>query len=118
MLFQYRVMSDGKPNAMRTCEERIFVLRARSATEALLKAKRRGKRAEFRNKSASGSPVFFEFVGLQDLLELGPECDDDEVWYDIRVLKRPMERVHRLLPPEARLNAILWEHRQVGRPRR
>src|SRR5687767_9592560 len=84
LLFQYRVLVNGKPNIMRTCEERMVVLRAKSAGSALSAAKRRGKSGEFQRTNPAGNKVFFEFVGVLDLLLLGPECEDDEVWYDNR----------------------------------
>ncbi|MGO4774396.1 hypothetical protein AB4084_02530, partial [Lysobacter sp. 2RAB21] len=56
--------------------------------------------------NSDGNPVFFEFVGVMDLLGLGVECDDDEVWYDIVVRKQPMERAAQLLPDESELSAI------------
>jgi len=108
LLFQYRVVVDGKNNVMRTCEERMLVLRATSARGALALAKRRGKAAQFKQRNPAGNPVHFEFVGVLDLLRLGPECEEDEVWYDIKSIKRPMERAKRLIPPEQKLNAIYW----------
>jgi hypothetical protein len=50
--------------------------------------------------------VHFEFVGVLDLLELGVECDADEVWYDIVERVRPMERRHAILPKENDLSAL------------
>lgn len=91
---------------MRLCEERIVVLRAETARKALAMAKRRGKRAEFRRRNDAGGMVHFEFVGIMDLLHLGIECEDDEVWYDITQRKLPMERAAEILPPEHELDAI------------
>jgi len=91
---------------MRTCEERIVVFRAAGARKALADAKRRGRKAQHDYCNSDGNRVFFEFVGVMDLLELGPECDDDEVWYDIVVRKQPMERAAQLLPEESRLSAL------------
>jgi hypothetical protein len=108
LLFQYRVLVSGKPNIMRTCEERMIVLRARTARNALAAAKLRGKRAEFQQTNPVGNKVFFEFVGVLDLLQLGPECEKDEVWYDIKVIRQPTERSKKVIPPERKLNAIYW----------
>lgn len=108
LLFQYRVIVGGKSNVMRTCEERMVVLRARSARSALARARRRGNAAEFQQINPAGNKVFFEFVGVLDLLRLGPECEEDEVWYDIKVIKQPKERSKKMIPPERKLNAIYW----------
>jgi hypothetical protein len=108
LLFQYRVLMNKKSNIMRTCEERMVVLRATSARSALSAAKRRGKNAEFQQTNPAGNKVLFEFVGVLDLLRLGPECEKDEVWYDIKVIKQPKERSKKVIPPERKLNAIYW----------
>lgn len=93
---------------MRCCEERLIVLFARNAESALRKAKAHGKKSEFDGKAKAGNPLLFEFVGVKDLLELGG-LDEEEVWYDIRTLKLPMERRDKIIPPEEKLNAIFWE---------
>lgn len=106
LLFQFRVMIGADPGVMRTCEERIVVFHATGARKALAEAKRRGRKAKLNYSNSDGNQVFFEFVGVMDLLELGPECDDDEVWYDIVVRKLPMERAAQLLPEESKLSAL------------
>jgi hypothetical protein len=108
LLFQYRVVVGGKSNVMRTCEERMIVLHARNAQAALASAKRSGKLAEFKYDNDDSNPVYFEFVGILDLLCLGVECREDEVWYDIKVIKQPKERRKLVLPNESKLNAIYW----------
>ncbi|UJB19070.1 MULTISPECIES: DUF4288 domain-containing protein [Lysobacter] len=106
LLFQFRVVVQGDSGIMRTCEERIIVFRAPGARRALAEAKRRGRKAQHDYRNSDGNRVFFEFVGVMDLLSLGPECDDEEVWYDIVVRKQPMERAAQLLPDESELSAI------------
>ncbi len=108
LLFQYRVEEGGVSNIMRTCEERIIILKAKSARLALSAAKRRGVDGQHSYKNDGGGVVYFEFVGVMDLLQLGAECDDDEVWYDITKMKTPKERAQSILPPEEELNAIRW----------
>ena len=106
LLFQFRVVVDGDPGVMRTCEERIVVFHASSAQKALAAAKRRGKAAQHSYKNDAGDTVYFEFVGIQDLLHLGLECEEDEVWYNITQRKLPMERAASILPSESELSAI------------
>jgi len=106
LLFQFRVVGDGKPDIMRICEERIVVFRASTARKALAMAKQRGKDAQHSYKNDAGGTVYFEFVGILDLLHLGVECEEDEVWYNITQRKLPMERAASILPPETELNAI------------
>lgn len=112
LLFQFRVTVDGDDGVMRTCEERIVVLRAMHARDALAKAKRYGRKEQFDYRNDDGNPVHLQFVGVLDLLRLGPECEDDEVWYDIVTRKQPMERAASIVPKESELNAIrnesLW----------
>ena len=118
LLFQFRVMVNGNPGVRRLCEDRIIVLRAPGARAALAKAKLRGRAAEYQHPNADGTPVFFEFIGVTDLLELGAECEPDEVWYDIVQKVKPMERRSKLIPPPERLNAIARErsNRPLERP--
>lgn len=117
LLFQFRAdLGKGRSDTMRRCEERIIVLSARGAESALRKAKRYGKSEEFDAQSEAGNPIYFEFIGVTDLLELGPECEPNEVWYDIVTMKLPSERRDKLIPKEGALNAIGWEHRQENMP--
>ncbi|KRA17103.1 DUF4288 domain-containing protein [Lysobacter sp. Root604] len=106
LLFQFRVMVDGDPGVMRTCEERIIVFRAATARKALAYAKQRGRSAKRQSRNSDGNPIHFEFVGVLDLMHLGDECDADEVWYDITTRKLPMERAADLIPPDHKLSAI------------
>jgi Domain of unknown function (DUF4288) len=98
--FQFRVDLGGDSGKRRTCEERILNLQASTAGSALSQAKRRGKGAEFEFVNAAGDTVYFEFIGVLDLLELGLETEDDEVWYNVYGRIEPMERRSALLPNE------------------
>jgi uncharacterized protein DUF4288 len=123
LLFQFRVMANGDPGVRRLCEDRIIVVRPLGARSALAKARTRGKAAEYHHRNPSGNPVFFEFVGVTDLLELGVECEPDEVWYDIVQKVKPMERRRQLIPAPERLNAVAAERsnkplERTGRARR
>jgi len=119
LLFQFRVTFDGDPGKRRVCEERIITFRARSAAEALERAKRRGRESRHAYTNSHGNPVDFEFIGVMELLRLDPVCAEDEVWYEIKQRLLPMERAERLIPPEHTLEAIRNERppllRQVGR---
>ena len=106
LLFQYRVVADGVANRRRTCEKRIIHFQATDGRSALRHAKKRGRQAEHRWKNKDGCRVFFEFVGVRDLIGCDPACGPDEVWYQIVELMTPMERRSRLIPPESKLCAI------------
>jgi len=106
LLFQFRVVIDGVSNKRRTCEERIILFEALSAKLALEAAKKRGKSEEHNFENNDGNVVYFEFIGVRDLMELGIESDKDEVWYEIKEHLLPMERKTKLLPPEKQLSAI------------
>ncbi|MFT3806818.1 DUF4288 domain-containing protein [Arenimonas sp.] len=109
LLFQFRIEFDGESGTMRLCEERILLLHAKRAKQALSLAKKRGKAAQHRFRNDAGGMVNFEFVGVLDLLRLGSECEEDEVWYDITRRKLPMERSATILPAERELNAFREE---------
>ena len=102
-------MVNGDAGIRRLCEDRIILVRAPGARSALAKAKARGKAAQYHHRNSSVSRVFFEFVGVTDLLRLGVECEADEVWYDIVQKVKPMERRRELIPSPEKLNAIAWE---------
>ncbi len=106
LLFQFRVMVDRDPGTRRICEKRIIHFRSATAQAALKEAKRRGRAAQYSYRNSDGNKVYFDFVGVQDLLCLGIECEPDEVWYDIVQLVKPMERKNKLIPSESTLNAI------------
>jgi hypothetical protein len=106
LLFQFRVTVGAVDGKRRLCEERIILLRASSARAALSQAKRRGRTSQFAYSNNDGNPVHFEFVGVMELLELGPECEDDEVWYEIKERLLPLERKEALIPAESDLNAV------------
>jgi Domain of unknown function (DUF4288) len=109
LLFQFRVVVDGKVSRRRTCEKRLIVFEAVDARAALRTAKRRGRQAQHTYENHPGGRVYFEFVGILDLLRLGIECGPDEMWYDICELLEPMERRERILPPESALQAFTKE---------
>ena len=103
ILFQFRVLDGRKAARRRTCEERTILLRAPSPRSALAAAKRAGRSAQFQYSNAEGDRVHFEFIGVTDLLHLGAECAENEVWYEIKDLNRPMERRGALVPPDSEL---------------
>jgi hypothetical protein len=113
LLFQFRVVTDGAANKRRTCEERIIQFKAPTVKDALRYAKRYGRDEQHSYKNNSGGKVYFEFVGVMELLHLGAECEPNEVWYEIIELLKPMERRRRFLPPEAQLNAVAWMNRAI-----
>lgn len=101
-------MTDGAANKRRTCEERIVHFDASTAKDALRYAKRYGRDEQHSYKNSNGGKVFFEFVGVLELLQLGAECGPNEVWYELTELLTPMERRRRLVPPDRKLNALAW----------
>jgi hypothetical protein len=107
LLFQYRVEKAGKSNRRRLCERRLIVFEARGKRSALAHANWRGGEGEHSYQNAYGGTVHFEFVGVQDLLELGAECERDEVWYELIKMVRPMERRDRLVTTGKRLPVVM-----------
>jgi len=110
-LFQFRVVVSGKSSKRRICEEKIILIFAQSAENALKMAQKIGKKSEHNYLNDEGNLVFYEFVGVLDLMHLGIECDKNEVWYEIKECLMPMERKERLIPNEDQLSAIRNERR-------
>lgn len=116
LLFQFRVETKRKRYARRVCEERVILMRARSAKQALSKAKRYGAAESFTD-AREGRRIFFELVGVVDLDTVFADFDEDptEVWYELRERLRPMERRRELLVEEKHMRA--FEMRTLGRGR-
>jgi hypothetical protein len=83
LLFQFRVVTSGVSDRRRLCEKRLILIRARDGRSALRAAKRQGRAAQHNYVNAKGGQVRFEFVGVLDLLHLGPQCGPNEVWYQL-----------------------------------
>ena len=101
MLFQFRVVGvNGQMKKRRLCEKRIRLIRATSAKDALAQAKSYGKAERHHYKNSDGETVRFEFVGVMELLHLDPECEPDEVWWEMGELLAPSERRDRFIPTD------------------
>jgi Domain of unknown function (DUF4288) len=103
LLFQFRVMIGDDPGIRRLCEERIIVFEAPSTEIAIQAARMRGSAAEHDYENDDGYQVYFELVGIRDMICLGAECESDEVWYDIFEKVRPMEKALALTMSDERL---------------
>lgn len=84
----------------------IVVLDASTAKEAYKKAEKKGFEKQYDYVNDEGNSVFFQFIGIEDLLHLGLEADEDEVWYDIKERLLPMERKDRFIPSIEQLSAF------------
>ena len=114
LLFEFCVFVSGKPGDRRLCEERLILVSAPSAREALREAARQGKASAYRYRNSDGNRIHFRFVGVVDLCHLGSECQLNEVWYAIGVRLRPMERRKTLVPKPEKLSAIRNEKLVTG----
>lgn len=106
LLFQFKVVINNNFGKRRVCEERIIVFYCETPELAFVEMNKRGKQEEFDYINNDGNPVFFEFIGIQDLLELGVETREDEVWYDIKEYLMPMERKNKLIPNKNKLSVF------------
>ena len=82
----------------------MILFRAKGGRAGLAEAKRRGRAAQHRYRNVNGQPVHFEFIGVLDLLEIGAECEKDEIWWRLVHRVKPMERRDQILPRESQLN--------------
>jgi hypothetical protein len=97
---------------MRTVERRIVVFDGFSADNALNLAIKCGRNSELVYDNDAGGKVHLEFVGVEDLMHLGSECADNEVWYEIGTMLLPNERKSSLIPHAEELSAIKLERRK------
>ena len=109
LLFQFKVVINGNPGKRRICEERIAIFQGKTAKQALSQAKQYGKNCEHWYVNPDGHRVYFQFIGVMDLLRLGMGFDENEVWYEVKERLLPSERKSRLIPPASCLNAIVLE---------
>jgi hypothetical protein len=79
LLFQFRVEYDGKSSKRRICEKRLIHVHAENARTALRRAKVYGRKASHSYGNSTSGTVYFEFVGVLDLLRLGIECQEGEL---------------------------------------
>jgi hypothetical protein len=75
------------------------VFAARSARAAVERAKRLGRQGDLRY----GGGLRLRFVGILQLMELGFECAEGEVWWEFRRRRRAKERGRALVPAEKAL---------------
>lgn len=99
LLFDWNPDPITGSRVMRLSEERIIVFTARSARAALQRGKRLGRQGELRYDGG----LRLRFVGVLQLMELGVECAEGEVWWEFRRRRRAKKRARELIPAEKRL---------------
>lgn len=97
ILLQYRV-GPAEESSFRTCEERIITFHGRSSQEAYDIAMKKGMASQCSYVNDNDMDVHIEFIGVIDLMELGEECEDGDVWYEIKTMLRPKERRSKIIP--------------------
>lgn len=111
LLYQYKVIVDGDAGQFRRCEESMILIEANDAKGAYAAAMEQGKANQLKYQNDEGNRVHKQFVGIMDMLRLGVECEDNEVWYNTRVMLRPMERKDKIIPKRRDLSAFVNEDR-------
>ncbi len=92
-----------------TCEERIISVSARSAREALHKAKRKGRAATHNYENSYGEEVRVKFLGVMELLCFESFEPKEEVWYELVERLHPEKRLAEFIPQEQDLSAIRYD---------
>ena len=94
LMFQWR-NEDMEEKFFHT-EERIVVFESTSAKRAIKMARTIGKKCDFDYQTDDFGRVFFEFIGLMDVVDIDFLIRNgkpwDEVWYDVKTRFKPMER--------------------------
>ncbi len=99
LLFDWNPDPVTGSRVMRLSEERIIVFTARSARAALERAKHLGRRGELKYEGG----LRLRFVGVLQLMELGVECAEGEVWWEFRRRRLAKERARVVVPAEKTL---------------
>ena len=102
LLFQFRTERFNIVNKKRVCEERIYHIYCQNKNDAFTKALAIGKREEF-DYVDNDKKVFFEFVGILDIVELDVVEDENLVWSRFIEKIEPMERKDKIIPPKTKL---------------
>jgi hypothetical protein len=105
MLFQFRVEKNNLINKKRICEERIYHIYCQNKDDALREALDIGKNEEF-DYVDDDKKVFFEFVGILDIVELDENEDSNVVWSRFVEKREPMERKNKIIPPKNKLSVF------------
>ncbi len=105
LLFQFRVVKNGKSNKKRICEERIIHLYSETPEIAFHRAQEKGNYEEF-DYEDDGCHIFFEFVGIVELVDLAVINSDEEVWSRLIEKVCPIERKDQLIPDISKLSVF------------
>lgn len=105
LLFQFRVRIRNRSNQRRVCEIRTVLIPASNGERALQIALRCGRAEQF-DYADGPSHVYFEFVGVKELLDLPATTSPAEVWWDLVTIERPKERRAQLIPKARELRAF------------
>lgn len=116
LLFQFRVRTRNRSNKRRVCEIRTILIPASNGEGALQKALRFGNTEQF-DYADGPRHVFFEFVGVKELLDLPTDTNPSEVWWDLVTLERPRERRAQLIPKRSELRAFSVVTRRPSGPK-
>ncbi|WP_446011773.1 DUF4288 domain-containing protein [Candidatus Electrothrix sp.] len=112
LLFQFRVVKNKTSNKRRICEERIIHFHADSPKAALHLASKRGEEEEFDYKDGE-KHIWFEFIGVSELIDLLSIENDDEVWSRFIEKVSPMERKDRLIPYKNQLSVFKGMNKKI-----
>jgi len=105
LLFQFKVINKGKVNKKRICEEKIYHIISNSANEAYKKALSIGKDEEFNFKEKQKN-IFYEFVGIIEMIELVELDEKNVVWSRFVEKLLPLERKAKIIPPKNKLSVF------------
>jgi hypothetical protein len=109
LLFQFRVEKNKVSNKKRLCEEKIIMVNANNAIEAYNKISRSGKSLQHNYKNSIGENVYYELVGIIEILKIDESFDENEVWYEHKRMLLPKERKNKIIPNKRQLSAFVAE---------
>ncbi len=99
LLFQYRVVDSdtNESNHMRPSAVVTVLFYAKTPVKALRTAKQLGKQRENSYLNSDQNRVFYEFVGVTEILDISHNILLNEVWVWFGDLLNPMERRDKLI---------------------
>lgn len=90
LLFYY---DQGQAASRHYCEERLISFTASDPSAAIEYAYDRGTVAEYEFTNGEERRVRFRFKGVSDIMELGSEAEEDEMWYTVGYRKTQGKRL-------------------------
>jgi hypothetical protein len=103
LLFEFDKCLHGvSAQKRRVCESKIVIFHANSDDEVYESALTYGKESQYSYTNKSYD-IHYHFIGITELISLGSESEENEVWWQFEEKLSPRERADKLIPKKHQL---------------